>query len=254
MGTLGQADATSGASDYNSISFVISQLIAGIATSALVQVKAVTLNADPNAPGTVDVQPMVNQVDGAGNATPHGVIYGIPFFQLQGGSSAVIIDPAVDDIGIAVFASRDISSVKANRAVSNPGSSRTYDWADGLYLGGFLNAAATQWVRMHQGGGIDVKSTGRLTLTDGAGATVVLNGDNSGAMTFSAGLKITANTEVDGSLHVTGTSRLDGQVTGNAGADFSDDVTASGTSLHGHDHNVPGAQTGGPGIITTPPL
>lgn len=252
--TQGQADATSAGSEFNAISFVFSQLLGRIATATLVQVKAVSNDGGITPVGTVDVQPMVNQIDGGGNATPHGTIFGVPYFRLQGGDNAVIIDPKVGDIGVAVFCSSDISVVQSTKAVANPGSRRVFDWADGLYLGGFLNGTPTQFIRFVEGGGIEFKSTGKITLTDGAGATVVMNGDNTGKMAFSAGLEIDANTKVAGTLHVTGTCQLDGQVTGNAGADFSSDVTAEGTSLHNHDHNVPGAQTGGPGIITTPPL
>lgn len=252
--TQGQADQTSGGSEFNAISFVFSQLLGRIATATLVQVKAVSNTGGVSPVGTVDIQPMVNQIDGGGNATPHGTIFSLPYFRLQGGTNAVILDPQVGDIGVAVFASSDISVVQETKAVANPGSRRTFDWADGLYLGGFLNGTPTQFIQFVEGGGLSFKSTGKITLTDGAGATVVMNGDNSGTATFSAGLDLVANTTITGTLHVTGTSQLDGQVTGNAGADFSNDVTGNGTSLHTHDHNVVNVQAGLATITTTPPL
>ena len=57
-----------------------------------------------------------------------------------------LIDPTQGDIGLAIFADRDISSVRANRAQANPGSYRRFDMADGVYIGGILNGMPTQTV------------------------------------------------------------------------------------------------------------
>ena len=142
----------SASSDFNAMQFLVKALMGGMATATLVQVKAVT-NAGGVAPvGYVDIQPMVNLVDGVGTAVPHGTIYKCPYHRLQGGANAIILDPEVGDIGVAVFADRDISSATANKAPSNPGSSRRFDMADGLYLGGFLNAAPAQYVQLSAAG------------------------------------------------------------------------------------------------------
>ncbi|WP_240021695.1 Gp138 family membrane-puncturing spike protein [Mannheimia haemolytica] len=125
--------------------FIISGIVNRIQTVTLVQVIAV--NATGIGPvGTVDVQPMVAQLDGSGKAYAHGVIHNIPYFRLQGGSNAVIIDPEVGDIGMCGFCSRDISSVKVNKAPSTPQSRRKFDYADGLYFGGFLNGVPSQYL------------------------------------------------------------------------------------------------------------
>lgn len=142
----------SASSEFNAISFLVQSLMSGMATATLVQVKGVT-NAGGVAPaGFVDIQPMVHQVDAIGTAVPHGTIYRCPYQRIQGGANAVIIDPEVGDIGVAVFADRDISSATANKSPSNPGSGRRFDFADGLYLGGFLNAAPTQYVQFSAAG------------------------------------------------------------------------------------------------------
>lgn len=151
------------ASQFNAIAFLVQSMLAGIATAALVQVKGVTNNGGVSPSGFVDIQPMVNQVDGDGNAVPHGTIYHCPYFRLQGGANAVILDPQVGDVGIAVFASRDISSATAARAVANPGSARTFDYADGLYIGGVLNGAPTQYVQFSEDG-ITVSSPAAVTI------------------------------------------------------------------------------------------
>jgi hypothetical protein len=145
-GYLGTMDVGSLSHEYNLLSFIVQQHIGQMATIELVQVKAV--HGGGVAPtGTVDVQPMVNQIDGAGNPTPHGVIYGVPYFRIQGGTTAVINDPLVGDIGLCAFSSRDISKVKSTGAVANPGSFARFDWADGLYFGAFLGKAPTSYVQ-----------------------------------------------------------------------------------------------------------
>lgn len=162
-GYRGQAQAADGTGDYGSLMFVIGQALAQLSTSTVVRVVAVT-NAGGLAPvGFVDVQPLVNQLDGAGNAVPHGVLHHLPYFRLQGGTDAIILDPKVGDLGIAVFASRDISAVKASKAQANPGSWRVHDMADGLYVGGLLNGTPVQYVQF-TAGGINVVSPTKVTV------------------------------------------------------------------------------------------
>ena len=125
---------------------------------------ACTNEGDLSPVGFVDIMPLVNQIDGKGNPTPHVTIYNIPYLRLQGGTNALILDPQVGDIGIAVFASRDISKIKSTKAQANPGSGRSYDFADGLYLGGVLNAVPQQYVRFSSSG-IEIVSPTKITLT-----------------------------------------------------------------------------------------
>lgn len=177
-GITGSATPSNGTSQYNSDVFTMLQLINKICTIKVVQVKAYTPGAGL-LPGTVDVQPAVNQVDGLGNATPHGTINGLPVWMLQGGSSAAIIPPAVGDLGICVFSDRDISSVKSAKKIANPGSFRTFDAADGIYLGGILNAAPTQYIQFLAGAaGINIVTPGPLKIT---ASTVTHNGVDIGA-------------------------------------------------------------------------
>lgn len=161
-------------SEWNRLQFAIRSILNQQATATLVLVLAVEADS-------VDVQPMVAQVDGAGNAVPHGTIHNMPIWRLQGGTSGVIVTPAVGDIGLALFASSDISGVKRAKKPTTPGSSRRFDWADGIYLGGVLNAAPTQFIKMDETG---------ITLTAGAGLPVTINADTvavSGKVTTGAG-------------------------------------------------------------------
>lgn len=162
-GYNGFQDGNSGASDFNVISFIVKQMMAGMNTSIPVKVVAVSNSGGLTPAGTVDVVPLVNQVDGSGNATPHGTIFGLPYSRMHGGTNAIIMDPNVGDIGIVVFASRDISSVKAGKAQANPGSGRRFDHADGMYVGGVLNGTPSQYVQFNASG-INLVSPTAVTI------------------------------------------------------------------------------------------
>lgn len=127
----GQGGIADGQTDEALMRFIARQEVNGLATTTPVEVVAV--DGD-----TVDVKPLVKQVDGAGNGIDHGIIHGLPWFALRAGPCVIRITPRVGDIGAAVFCHSDISAVKANKAASVPGSGRRYDWSDGLYFGGFL--------------------------------------------------------------------------------------------------------------------
>lgn len=158
--------------EFNNIAFAIQQAINKLQTATLVRIEACTNDGDLSPVGFVDVTPLVNQIDGSGNPTPHVTIYGLPYLRVQGGSNAVIIDPAPGDIGIALFASRDISKVKSTKVQANPGSFRSYDFADGLYVGGMLNGTPTQYIRFSSDG-IEIVAPSTITLT---APNIVLNG------------------------------------------------------------------------------
>jgi hypothetical protein len=184
----GLLDYQDNTSEFDAHSFVIKGILNRIATTALVQVVKVTNAGELSPVGLVDVLPMVNQLDGEGNPTPHQVIHNLPYLRLQGGTNAIILDPQVGDKGAAIFCSRDISAVKRTKAAGNPGSARKYDWADGLYIFGFLNGLPGQYV-MFAAAGIKVVSPTKISLT---APSVEIDA--------SSGLTIHANTAVTGTL------------------------------------------------------
>lgn len=160
---------------YNALRFLVKQMLANVRTAALVEVKKCTNSGGVTAVGFVDVQPLVNQVDGFGKAVPHGIIKGLPYMRLQGGQNAVILDPVIGDIGIALFADRDSSRVKTTKKQANPGSNRRFDMADGLYIGGVLNGTPAQYVEF-SGAGINLVSPTAVTIKAPA-----VNIENAGA-------------------------------------------------------------------------
>jgi phage baseplate assembly protein gpV len=175
---------------YNQVAFIVQQLLSKAQTATLVRVDACSNDGGLSPVGTVDIMPLVNQIDGNQQPTPHVTIYNVPYLRMQGGSNAVIIDPQVGDIGLAVFASRDISKVKSTKAQANPGSFRQYDYADGLYVGGMLNGVPTQYVRFSSDG-VEIVSPGTITVT-------APNISLEGAVTISETLTVTGATIGDG--------------------------------------------------------
>lgn len=175
-GFTGQATETTSSDSFNAQAFLINQIFNGKWTITLCVVKSVSGGGASAMPATVSVQPMVNQLDGQNQATPHGTISGLPVFRLQGGSNAIITDPKVGDIGLMACASRDISAVKNTQKVSNPGSGRTFDPSDGMYLGGFLNAAPTNYVEVNDNGVNIVAGSTKITIAKNGQVSVVSNG------------------------------------------------------------------------------
>lgn len=237
----GQLDPNDFANEFAVTCFIVRQMIGRLDTMKLVQVQKVTGGGGAiAAAGTVDVLPLVNQIDGNNNATPHGTVYGLPWWRLQGGTGAVICDPAVGDIGYVSVSDRDISSVKTNKARSNPGSRRKYDIADGVYVGGLLNSAPTQYIAFADAGISVVDAAGNMIVTSSGGVTITpITGQPAtvqgplivtGNASVGANLGVTGNTAVGGNLGVTG----DSHVTGNTTMDGALGVTGAATLGSAH--------------------
>ncbi len=159
----GQADPANYAGQFNQIAFMISQGLARLNTTTLCQVVAVH-GGGVAAVGTVDIQPLVMQVDGQFQPTPHGVIYGVPYFRIQAGVAAFICDPVAGSIGMAAFASRDLSAVIATQAQAPPGSYRRFDIADAMFFGSFLGALPTTYVEVLPNGDVNVVGAAQVNV------------------------------------------------------------------------------------------
>jgi hypothetical protein len=214
----------------NSVTFLVRQMMRRMNTMKLVKVQKVHGGGGAiAAAGTVDVLPLVNQIDGNKNSTPHGTVMGVPWWRLQGGNGSVICDPVVGDVGYVVVSDRDISAVKKNTgAQSNPGSFRAFDLADAVYVGGLFGQNPTQYLAFAQGKIDLVDSNGNhlalsssgTDLTPASGHPFTVHGDEivTGAFT------------VQGNAHVQGTSALDGNVTMGAAASVAGNMHVVGTS------------------------
>lgn len=148
---------------YNTLLFAIRQALAKMQTATLVQIISCTNDGGVSAVGFVNVLILVNQINGNGQGLPEGQLVNLPYLRIQGGANAIILDPQPGDIGIAVFASRDISTVVATKAQANPPTFRMYDFSDGMYLGGLLNGLPTQYVQFTSAG-ISIVSPNQVTI------------------------------------------------------------------------------------------
>lgn len=172
----------------------------------LVQVLACTNTGGVSTSGTVDVQPLINQMTGNRQAIPHGKLSRMVYQRIQGGNNAVIMDPEVDDIGFAIFCSRDMSAVVSGKRRANPGSFRHHNFADGIYIGGVLNGTPTRYVRFTDAGifvvapdvvtvqapEVDVTATTKVSVQ----APVIDIGSASGTVTTIDGVPFLPHTHI----------------------------------------------------------
>lgn len=240
---------------YNMLAFVIGQLLQEVQTASLVQVISCSNAGGLAAWGTVVVQPLVAQATGARALVPHGELHNVPYLRIQGGTSAIIIDPVAGDIGLAVFCSRDISNVKGDpqAAVAAggvlPGSFAQFDWADGLYFGGFLNAVPEQYIIMGPSG-IEIVSPTSITLE---APEITLDAPVI-ALEALTSVTITAPTiNLVGDVNQTGGDvSLAGAISGTSTvpATFAGDVVADGISAISHKHPGQGTLEAGSTPVT----
>lgn len=146
--------ATSPTSGFNSMKFAIEIAKNAMMTCTIVKVMKVTTKGEVAPIGRVDVQPLVQMIDGIQRTTDHVTVYNLPYLRMLGGKSAIILDPKVDDIGIVVTADRDISGVKQSKKVSPPGSSRRFNISDGMFIGSVLADKPESYVQFMDDGTI----------------------------------------------------------------------------------------------------
>jgi hypothetical protein len=173
MADLGYADSSTNLTDHAALSFLIRQILGESSIGTVVTVVKAPYDRSGNSitPGSavpigfIDVQPLVNQVNGDGSANPHGTVYQLSYHRPQGGNGAFISDPVIGDQGHMLVADRDTSVVKQTNAQGNPGSNRRFDKADGTYMGATQGATApTQWFSFLAKG---------FNLTDAYGNTLI---------------------------------------------------------------------------------
>lgn len=196
--------------------------------------------------GRIDVQPLVQQTDSAGNVMSLPVLYGLPYLRWQGGASAVILDPVVGDIGLACFTDRDASAVVSTGRLSPPGSNRRFSLADGFYIGATLNGTPTQYLQFDPTNGVTLNSPTAIKAqigTDANAARVVMNA--SGLVLSFGGHSITINSAG---------IAISGAVTGDSTATFAGEGTFNGGhTVSAHKHPITGVQTGSSTVTSQTP-
>jgi len=218
--------------EYQRHRSIAEQLISRLRTSFIATVVAVTQDGTIAGSGKVDILPLVGQLDGEGNVIPHGIIHGVPYMRLQGGANAVIIDPQVGDIGLVAVCDRDNSTAVSNKGQAGPGSLRKHDMSDSIYVMTILSSLPAQYIAFASDG-ITIVSPQQISL---AAPVIVLQAQQTIGLT--AGNQVTQSApivEIDGQL-AQGQGPLGGNASMQGPLTVNQDVTASGTSVHGHEH------------------
>ena len=182
--------------------------------------------------------------DADGNTLEPVSIPRLPYFRLQHGTAAVICDPKVGDIGLAIFAQQDCSRLNGGNSPVAPGTFRCFDMSDGFYIGGFWGQKPTTFVRIEDSG--DITITGPQTVTvNTTTATVNASGSttvDSPTVTITGDTTIQKTLTVVGKITGTGGMAVSGgggaTVTGNV-AVTGGDVSADGIGLKSHVHDCP---------------
>lgn len=167
------------ASEQEAVSFNFERLLAG---KYFIQLVSVIAN---NGDNTIDVLPLVQQQDTAGNPIQNAVIYNIPISAVQAGASAIKMQPNVGDFGIIAICDKDITQAKIAKSQSAPPTKRNHSLSDAIYLFGIplMNSPATQYIEFTESNGINIVSpngthfTGPVTTS----ATITASGDVTGA-------------------------------------------------------------------------
>lgn len=204
--------------DFNALTFLVNQMLGRINTATLVRVEAV-YSEGVEATGLVDVTPLVNQVDNAGNNVPNATIFGVPFMRIQGGLNAVVVDPQVGDIGFCIFADSDISTVKATSQPAPPSSDRTFSMSDALYVGGWNNVQAPQRYIRVSDDGIAIEADTAALKINAASLEATIPGPCEITVPE---LTINGNLHVTGLVHCTWEGENIGVGFGGTGADLSE--------------------------------
>lgn len=197
----GQRNIYSGVAPQNAFNFKLEQTIKDVSTAIPVIVKGVQAGG-VGVVGYVDVLPLVTNVSGSNEAVQPVTLYHLPYFRLQGGKAAIICDPEINDIGLAVFAQTDTSTVKAGTTEpQQPGSKRRHSMSDGWYIGGFLNQAPSVYVQLTQANEVIITASGGVTINGNmtVNGKITATGDVQGA-----GISLTGHTHPGDSGGTTG--------------------------------------------------
>lgn len=222
----------SNASPMNAISFLVENMIKGMVNTAIpVRVDSCTKPGVSGPAGYVSATPLVQQRGADGKSLTPVSLPQLPFFRLQCGTAAVVIDPLPGDVGLAIFAQQDCSNISAGKTdPAQAGSFRCFDMADGFYIGGFHGKTPDTYVELDpEKGEIHVKCPNKITMETKA---VEIKADSITLDTPQTTVtgNYTATGQKGGNIGMTGTMNLDGTLTSTG------DQTAGGISQINHTH------------------
>lgn len=255
--------------EYDKVISQFNSLITNVNTAIPCKVVAIEKQEQRgvNIVGFVDIQLMIEQTNGQKKGNETAIICNVPYVRIQGGTNAVIIDPEINDLGVAIFASRDITNFKEARRQTPPATWRKFSISDAIYIGGIRNQKPVQYIHFRNDG-IEIYSPKRVHITT---PTVLIDSDNttintSAKTTINAngGCEINAETTNNGNVQINGNTKISGNLlvggiigqTGEAGGggtvsligpvNVVNDLHAEGISVAHHTHTCPDGGTSEP--------
>lgn len=255
--------------EYDKVISQFNSLITNVNTAIPCKVVAIEKQEQRgvNIVGFVDIQLMIEQTNGQKKGNETAIICNVPYIRIQGGTNAVIIDPEINDLGVAIFASRDITNFKEARRQTPPATWRKFSISDAIYIGGIRNQKPVQYIHFRNDG-IEIYSPKRVHITT---PTVLIDSDNttintSAKTTINAngGCEINAETTNNGNVLINGNTKISGNLLvggiigqtgeGGGGGNVSligpvnvvNDLHAKGISVAHHTHTCPDGGTSEP--------
>lgn len=255
--------------EYDKVISQFNSLITNVNTAMPCKVVAIEKQEQRgvNIVGFVDIQLMIEQTNGQKKGNETAIICNVPYIRIQGGTNAVIIDPEINDLGVAIFSSRDITNFKEARRQTPPATWRKFSISDAIYIGGIRNQKPVQYIHFRNDG-IEIYSPKRVHITT---PTVLIDSDNttintSAKTTINAngGCEINAETTNNGNVKINGNTKISGNLlvggiigqTGEAGGggnvsligpvNVINDLHAEGISVAHHTHTCPDGGTSEP--------
>ena len=255
--------------EYDKVISQFNSLITNVNTAIPCKVVAIEKQEQRgvNIVGFVDIQLMIEQTNGQKKGNETAIVCNVPYVRIQGGTNAVIIDPEINDLGVAIFASRDITNFKEARRQTPPATWRKFSISDAIYIGGIRNQKPVQYIHFRNDG-IEIYSPKRVHITT---PTVLIDSDNttintSAKTTINAngGCEINAETTNNGNVKINGNTKISGNLlvggiigqTGEAGGggnvsligpvNVINDLHAEGISVAHHTHTCPDGETSEP--------
>lgn len=209
----------------NSMEFFIRSLISQVVSTSLpVVVTAVERKGEEAGAGYVTVKPLLQPRNNSGDGLEVTTIPKLPYFRLQHSKAAIICDPKVGDIGLAVVAKQDISNINGSTTPKVPATYRKFDPSDSFYIGGFWGKAPEVFIHLEDEGTIKIKAPTKISM-------------EAPECEVNASTSFTVN-----SSQINLNGPISGGGSGGADATFTGDVNAKGISLTSHTHT--GVQSG----------
>ena len=160
------ANPTDYVDEYNGLIYIINSIISNRVRGAEI-VQVIANNGD----GTIDVLPVIKNVDANETAIEETPIFGVKYIEWQYGINGFQAEPAVGDVGLLIVCTKDTKNIRAGIV----GDLGTFELESGIYLGGLkgFNQPPTQFIKMDENG---IEITTPKSLTVNATENVVVNG------------------------------------------------------------------------------